>query len=62
MSDLTFTVYIRCESEAFEDSPSHEIARILTNLAYVIVHDAPGTNAVLRDVNGNQVGRWELAR
>ncbi len=62
-----FTLKISTANEAF-DNEGAEIARILRDTAHDIEGrlDCPGTreteklSGMLRDVNGNTVGKWEL--
>ena len=60
-----FTLTIETDNAAFgePDLCAHEIARILTKAAKDVqrVLDAPPTTMILRDVNGNRVGRWSFS-
>lgn len=53
------TIRIETGNDAFSDSPTAEIARILRKLADDFERDGlpPG---VLRDINGNSVGTLEI--
>ena len=63
--DLTFTLSMRCESAAFEDDPTREIARLLHEVAekvrQVASQDGRSAEGVLYDVNGANVGTFKLA-
>jgi len=52
-------IAIRMDSASFQDAPGSELCRILRLLARRIETEAP-TSAVLRDSNGNEVGRFCL--
>lgn len=52
----TFTVKIDTDNAAFDD-PS-EIARILKSIAADCENGAPSNYTTIRDVNGNDVGRY----
>lgn len=53
-----FTLTIKTENEAFGDSPAHEVARILRQIANRL---EDGTDsAKVMDVNGNSVGHFDL--
>jgi len=55
---------LRMDNQAFEEEPGPEVARILVELADRIGTStmiAPGWVAHLFDVNGNRVGKAEVA-
>ena len=58
---MTFTLTIQCDNAAFEDVPAIEVARILHQFAARLEYAPPPfercNGAVLRDINGNTVGR-----
>jgi hypothetical protein len=57
-----FSLTIDTENAAFARDPSNEIRRILLELANRIEPCPTGEGrGNLRDLNGNTVGRWELA-
>ena len=51
-----FTLSIETENEAFTNDESHEIARILKDLARQVENGKEC--GVLIDINGNKVGNW----
>jgi hypothetical protein len=54
-----FHVSIECANSAFEDSPAHEIARILRKIAETLENsDVCG---VCVDINGNKVGTFGMS-
>lgn len=59
----TFTVKIDCDNDAF-DGPTNceqEICRILRGIVKSIEREGfSGFYETVRDVNGNDVGRWAL--
>lgn len=55
-----FRIEIDTGNAAFEDVPGYEVARILRDLAERLTDASTGEGAVM-DVNGNEVGTWELA-
>jgi hypothetical protein len=55
-----FKLTIRTDNAAFEDDPGAECARILRDVATAIERGTRG--APLHDINGNQVGRFDLKR
>jgi len=53
-----FKLTIRTANAAFEDGSAEEVARILRTVADALEN---GTRAApLHDINGNQVGRFDL--
>ena len=60
---MRFTMTIDCDNSAFDDE-GHELARIIRELADSIEYPGNGmqeSKDSLSDINGNKVGRWELA-
>lgn len=60
---MRFTLTIQCDNAAFADDPSHEVARILIDAARRIdghQHFSPGHSQPVRDVNGNEVGYFDI--
>ena len=56
-----FTCTIRCENAAFEETPASELARILRSIAKRLeTEGASGFYETIRDINGNDVGRWAV--
>lgn len=57
-----FTMSVACDNDAFEPEPWEEIARILRDAADKIERerDACRWFQTVRDVNGNDVGRFAL--
>lgn len=56
---MKFTAGIKMDSSAFEEQPATELARILRGIAS---RAASGeTSGVCRDINGNNVGTWEVS-
>jgi len=51
------TIVVKMDNEAFADCPTHELARILQELAEKI-RDKQSTDIRLRDINGNTVGAY----
>ena len=56
----TITITIDTANDAFVDSPTGEIARILTGLAQEVVTYGPLIGHSIRDRNGNFCGRLEV--
>lgn len=52
-------ITIRLSNDAFCDAPQHEVARILSELAYHFKENGLSDRA-LHDINGNTVGRSYL--
>ena len=57
------TITIECDNAAFDDTPMQEVSRILRKLANDIeafeqLNDTVDTGRILRDLNGNRVGRY----
>lgn len=52
------TIEINCDNAAFSDCAGDEIARILRELADEIELDSEPDSCILRDVNGNRVGKF----
>jgi hypothetical protein len=50
-----FKLELTCDNAAFEGDPSVEIARIIRDLADSL--DQGELDVVLRDINGNRVGK-----
>lgn len=62
----TFSIAIETDNAAFGDDPTHETARILTQLAYRLQNnayplDGGPAGAPMIDSNGNTVGSWTYA-
>jgi hypothetical protein len=60
---MKFRLVIECNSEAFEEVPSAEVARILRELAGRIdwhPHFSPGHSQPVSDINGNEVGGFVI--
>lgn len=57
-----FTLKIDTENAAFDDGQTDEIARILRKIADEVEHGGyyPGQSQTVRDINGNDVGRYKL--
>jgi hypothetical protein len=58
-----FNLYFSVENEAFEQSPSIEIARILRDIADRIEHSTKfdlSYYRTIRDLNGNDIGRYAI--
>jgi uncharacterized protein YbjQ (UPF0145 family) len=58
----TFRIELECDNAAFDDSPGHEIARILKRVASEILASGelyPNSAQWIRDVNGNRVGTYK---
>jgi hypothetical protein len=60
----TFKLEIHADNAAFDPDPTPELARLLRELAdKVETYGKVGYPfGRLRDLNGNQVGRWALAK
>ena len=59
------TIKIEMDNAAFDETPATEVARILRSLASDIERNPPHergnvVNTVLRDINGNAVGNFEI--
>lgn len=57
---MKVVIEVACDTDAFEDAPMEEIARIL-RVAADKAAEAPfqsGAGGSLRDFNGNRVGQW----
>jgi len=55
---MKFVMEIECDNAAFEEAPGHELARIIETAA---VRVREGVHwGKLRDINGNQVGRFDI--
>ena len=55
---MKFVIEIECGNEAFAEAPGEELARII-EVAAIRVRE--GTHwGKLRDINGNQVGRFDI--
>lgn len=60
---MQFTLTIKMDNAAFEESNSDELARILSNLAGRLDESRSreiGDGEYIHDVNGNRVGNWEV--
>lgn len=56
-----FTAFITMGNSAFEDAPYSELARALRSIADTLENDGPsGFFETIRDINGNDVGRWAV--
>lgn len=56
-----FTVKFDTDNAAFEDCRDYEIARILRNIADRVERDGcSGFFETVRDINGNDIGRFAL--
>ena len=57
-----FRLTIRCGDDALADSATdgHELARILRDIADKVEGGAPWAYQTVRDINGNDVGRYAL--
>jgi len=62
---MKFKLEMKCDNAAFDvNLPGFEIARILREVAAKVeLHDGGGiTSRDIRDINGNTVGQYSLAR
>lgn len=58
---MKFLLRIECDNAAFEQCSGAEVARILRSLAEQIEGDSLECGiGKLRDINGNQVGKWTV--
>jgi hypothetical protein len=57
-----FTLNIKTDNAAFEDQPAIEIARILREAADRVEQSPILVMGILRDINGNEVGKWEASK
>ena len=61
MAEPRFDLWIHLDNAAFQPFPDHEVARILRDVARTIELGAPTDKyQTVRDVNGNDVGRFGL--
>lgn len=59
----TFTIKIDTDNDAFQPDPADEIVRLLLAIAARIQGEGlSGYYETIRDVNGNDVGRFALKR
>ena len=57
----TFTVSMNTDNAAFDDDHNSEVARILRAIAdKVESHGCSGFFETIRDINGNDVGRYAI--
>jgi len=56
-----FTVQMTCDNAAFADDMTGEIARILRTIADRLDLADADFYQTIRDINGNDVGRYRLA-
>lgn len=54
-----FIVHVDTTNAAFAEDPNGELARILRHVAERVEAGAP--SGVIRDTNGNRVGRWTVS-
>jgi hypothetical protein len=54
----SFSLEFKCDGAAFVDDPQREVARILRLVAQKVI--AGETEQAVHDVNGNNVGEWNL--
>lgn len=52
-----FQIEFSTDNDAFADSPEHEIARILEELANLFQYGVPD-DGTLYDANGNKIGQY----
>jgi hypothetical protein len=58
---MRFTINMTCDNAAFDPYPGEEVARILRDIAdRVELGWTDDTWQTIRDINGNDVGRWKL--
>lgn len=63
---MAFTLHVDTGNAAFYNMtgevhlPGPELARILRKLAETLEHGTHEQDGLLRDVNGNRVGSWEI--
>lgn len=58
-----FTLKINTDNAAFEDDATHEIKRILEEVAMDLeLATNHGCSGNIRDVNGNTVGEWKYTK
>lgn len=53
-----FKLEIETGKAAFDDYPQGEVARLLKGVAHDLLENYH--HGILRDINGNTVGSWEL--
>ena len=53
-----FTLHFSTSNDAFDDCPE-ECVRILREIANALRHGQ--ADGAVRDINGNTIGKWELA-
>lgn len=54
---MRFRIEMECDNAAFDDDPTPEVGRILTSLAAKIEGVEWDDLIMLRDINGNTVGK-----
>lgn len=54
-----FTLTITTDDDAIATDGGVELARILRSVAVDVENNCAGSTALVRDVNGNRVGRWD---
>jgi predicted transcriptional regulator len=57
-----FKLEFTCDTAAFDDDPGIEIARILREVATWIDQRGIADAAIVRDINGNTVGKIQLQK
>lgn len=57
MTTVRFLLEIESSNDAFLHDPKEEISRILKHIAFNF--DCGQEDGIIRDRNGNKVGRWE---
>lgn len=59
---MKFNLYVNCDNAAFDSNPAPEVVRILREVAQQIedAGEVPDMFKTIRDVNGNDVGRYAL--
>jgi hypothetical protein len=60
-TDLQFRLNITCDNVAFANDRLHEVTRILREVANRLDYSTSPVDQTLRDINGNEVGRFVLA-
>lgn len=57
---MKFNLYFSMDNAVFYDNSSHEVVRILREIADKIEnnYDVPRTYQTIRDINGNDIGRY----
>ena len=58
-----FELFFSCDNAVFDDAPMAEVSRILRDVAQRIDDgDDAGFYRTIRDINGNDIGRFKLIR